>query len=91
MKELEMADDFFRPPANHVVDASPMTCGEMPRAKWRSDAPPESEALSTRERQVVSLLRAGLSRKEVAFELGLTDTTVRVFLFRAQRKTRATR
>jgi DNA-binding NarL/FixJ family response regulator len=51
-------------------------------------APPPP--LSPRERQVVALLQTGLSRKEVAYELGLNDATVRVHLWHARRKARRT-
>jgi DNA-binding NarL/FixJ family response regulator len=46
--------------------------------------------LSPRERQVVALLQTGLSRKEVAYELGLNDATVRVHLWHARKKARRT-
>ena len=42
--------------------------------------------LSGREAQVMTLLSRGLSRKEIAFELGLSDSTVRVYIHRAARK-----
>ena len=44
--------------------------------------------LSPRERQVVALLNTGLTRKEVAYELGLNDATVRVHLWHARKKAR---
>jgi DNA-binding NarL/FixJ family response regulator len=59
----------------------------MPRVRSRRAAlPPASEHLSPRERQVVTLLHTGLTRKEVAYELGLNDATVRVHLWHAHRK-----
>jgi DNA-binding NarL/FixJ family response regulator len=42
--------------------------------------------LSARERQVVALLHTGLTRKEVAYELRLTHSTVRVHLCHARNK-----
>jgi FixJ family two-component response regulator len=36
------------------------------------------ESLSTRERQVMALVTAGLMNKQVAFELGLSEITVKV-------------
>jgi DNA-binding NarL/FixJ family response regulator len=57
----------------------------------RAALPAPSEILSPRERQVVTLLHTGLTRKEVAYELGLNDATVRVHLWHAQRKTRRAR
>jgi DNA-binding NarL/FixJ family response regulator len=60
--------------------------------KGRRDAlPPANDNLSPRERQVVALLRTGLTRKEVAYELGLNDATVRVHLWHAHQKTRRLR
>jgi DNA-binding CsgD family transcriptional regulator len=46
------------------------------------------EALTDRERGVVALAASGLRSKEVAFQLGITDATVRVLLMRAARKYR---
>jgi DNA-binding NarL/FixJ family response regulator len=58
----------------------------------RAALPPANENnLSPRERQVVTLLHTGLTRKEVAYELGLNDSTVRVHLWHAQRKARRAR
>jgi DNA-binding NarL/FixJ family response regulator len=42
--------------------------------------------LSRRERQIHQLIQSGLSRKEVAFELKLSDATVRVLYARAMKK-----
>lgn len=58
--------------------------GLMTSARRR--LPPANERMSPRERQVVALLHTGLTRKEVAYELGLNDATVRVHLSRAQKK-----
>jgi DNA-binding NarL/FixJ family response regulator len=58
----------------------------------RAALPPANDnLLSPRERQVVTLLHTGLTRKEVAYELGLNDATVRVHLWHAHRKTRLPR
>jgi DNA-binding NarL/FixJ family response regulator len=58
----------------------------------RAALPPANEnSFSPRERQVVALLHTGLTRKEVAYELGLNDATVRVHLWHAQRKFRRPR
>jgi DNA-binding NarL/FixJ family response regulator len=54
----------------------------------RAALPPANDNLSPRERQVVTLLHTGLTRKEVAYELGLNDATVRVHLWHAHRKAR---
>jgi len=42
--------------------------------------------LTPRERQVVACGALGRSTKEIAYELGISDSTVRVLLLRAQRK-----
>jgi DNA-binding NarL/FixJ family response regulator len=42
--------------------------------------------LSPRERQIVDGVLGGRTRKEVAFELGLSDATVRVLYSRAMKK-----
>lgn len=43
-------------------------------------------ALSPRERQIVDSVRAGQTHKEIAFDLGLSDATVRVLYARAMKK-----
>jgi DNA-binding CsgD family transcriptional regulator len=48
------------------------------------------KALAPRERQVVSLACLGHSGKLIAYELGISDSTVRVLLSRAAQKLRAT-
>jgi DNA-binding NarL/FixJ family response regulator len=48
--------------------------------------PPPAKRLSPRERQVVDLATGGRSQKEIAFELGLADATVRVLHARAMKK-----
>jgi len=42
--------------------------------------------LSPREREIVDRVLGGRTRKEVAFELGLSDATVRVLYSRAMKK-----
>jgi DNA-binding NarL/FixJ family response regulator len=48
--------------------------------------PPPPRRLSPREQQVVDLATGGRSQKEIAFELGLADATVRVLHARAMKK-----
>jgi DNA-binding NarL/FixJ family response regulator len=43
-------------------------------------------ALSPREGQVLELIDGGMTSKEVAFQLGVSDATVRVLISRALRK-----
>jgi DNA-binding NarL/FixJ family response regulator len=54
---------------------------------WLLVSPSERPAaLSPREQQILELVTAGRSQKEVAFDLGLSDATVRVLYSRAMRK-----
>lgn len=46
------------------------------------------EVLTARERQVVAAIAGGRTTKLIAYELGLSDSTVRVLLTRAMRKLR---
>ena len=48
------------------------------------DAKPKR--LSPRERQILHLITTGRSQKEIAFDLGLSDATVRVLYSRAMKK-----
>jgi DNA-binding NarL/FixJ family response regulator len=45
-----------------------------------------AERLSPRERQILDLITKGRTQKEVAFDLGLSDATVRVLYSRAMKK-----
>jgi FixJ family two-component response regulator len=47
---------------------------------------PVTYSLSPRERQVMTLIVGGKTRKEVAFDLGLAHSTVRVLYGRARKK-----
>ena len=42
--------------------------------------------LSPREREILALVHAGKTRKEVAYDLGVTHSTVRVLYSRAMKK-----
>jgi DNA-binding NarL/FixJ family response regulator len=54
---------------------------------WWLVAPGKKPAqLSPRERQILDLVTGGCSAKEVAYDLGLSDATVRVLYSRAMRK-----
>jgi len=54
---------------------------------WWLVAPATKPArLSRRERQVLDLITGGCTSKEVAFDLGLSDATVRVLYSRAMKK-----
>ena len=49
-------------------------------------APPEVEQLTARERGVIALAAQGHTTRLIAYELGLSESTVRVLLMRAARK-----
>lgn len=49
----------------------------------RDSAQPRRKAsLTPREREIVSLLRQGLRNKQIAGEMGITEGTVKIYLFR---------
>jgi DNA-binding NarL/FixJ family response regulator len=57
--------------------------------RFAMTTPPDDRAarpLSPRESQVVRLLDEGRTPKEVAFELGVSNATVRVLFMRARKK-----
>jgi len=54
---------------------------------WIFDASPAPlPALTPRERQIVDSVRRGQTHKEIAFDLGISDATVRVLYARAMKK-----
>jgi DNA-binding NarL/FixJ family response regulator len=54
---------------------------------WRLGPAPRSHApLSPREEQILGLVAGGRTHKETAFELGVSDATVRVLYSRAMKK-----
>ena len=54
---------------------------------WRLVSPGEKPGrLSPRERQILDMITAGSTQKEVAFDLGISDATVRVLYARAMKK-----
>ena len=54
---------------------------------WRLASGSRPQApLSPREQQILDLVAAGRTQKETAFELGLSDVTVRVLYARAMKK-----
>lgn len=60
-----------------------ITTSEGPRARICDDA-----ALSPREREVAQRVAAGLRNKEIAWQLGISEGTVKVHLFHVYRKLR---
>lgn len=69
-----IVDDFERGGERYVVARANATEAKGPLT------------LTERERQIVSLLAMGHSSKVIAYELGLSDATVRVLLARAQKR-----
>lgn len=59
----------------HAVRRGP---GAMRGSRRRTEAPNGSPALTGRQQQVVQLLLEGLSNKEIARRLGITESTVKV-------------
>jgi DNA-binding NarL/FixJ family response regulator len=54
---------------------------------WKLVSRPEPQApLSPREEQILGLVAGGRTQKETAFELGVSDATVRVLYSRAMKK-----
>ena len=49
-----------------------------------------SERLSSREQQIVALIQQAKSNKQIAFELLLTEGTIKEYLYRIFRKTHVT-
>jgi DNA-binding NarL/FixJ family response regulator len=72
------AEPELTPPAFEVSGAT---------KGWTCLAPIQPQPdLSPRERQILGLVSAGKTRKEVAYELGVTHSTVRVLYSRAMKK-----
>ena len=53
---------------------------------FKSEGEAATQRLSARERQVMTLIIDGKTRKQVAFDLGIADSTVRVLYARAMQK-----
>jgi DNA-binding NarL/FixJ family response regulator len=71
------------PAPEPVTSAAPAPVAD----KRRTDSPVTLVGpLSPREAQVIGLIDTGLTSKEVAFQLGVSDATVRVLISRALRK-----
>jgi DNA-binding NarL/FixJ family response regulator len=74
-----------------VAESRNMTMTELetlPEIRgWQLISPSSKAApLSPRERQILDLITAGRTPKEVAFDLGLSDATVRVLYSRGMKK-----
>jgi DNA-binding NarL/FixJ family response regulator len=66
-----------------IVDAYSASGRRYFVARENEVQPPGLDQLTTREQQVVAAAAAGLSNKEIAYDLGISPVTVRVLLSRA--------
>jgi len=62
------------------------TTPSWPQARWLAPSGGAPGRLSPREQQILDLVRSGRASKEIAFDLGIRDSTVRVLYARAMRK-----
>jgi DNA-binding NarL/FixJ family response regulator len=72
--------------SDQTVARTDLTVAEI--SPPRLALPPLSHALSARQREVLELLHSGLTAKEVAYALSLQDSTVRVHLWQARKRSR---
>jgi DNA-binding NarL/FixJ family response regulator len=72
--------------ADHLADSLRRVAGgemQIGFAATRESAPQRRRVtLTPRERQIVTLLRQGLRNKQIAVEMGITEGTVKIYLFR---------
>jgi two-component system nitrate/nitrite response regulator NarP len=72
--------------AEHLADSLRRVAGgemQIGFGAARDAAPARRRvALTPRERQIVLLLRQGLRNKQIAIEMGITEGTVKIYLFR---------
>jgi DNA-binding CsgD family transcriptional regulator len=61
---------------------------ELPVSSLSSDAPicPGAEQLSPREKQIAMLVAKAKTNKEIAYDLGLKEGTIKDYLFKIYRK-----
>lgn len=72
--------------AEHLADSLRRVAGgemQIGFAATRESAPARRRVtLTPREREIVLLLRQGLRNKQIAIEMGITEGTVKIYLFR---------
>ena len=72
--------------AEHLADSLRRVAGgemQIGFAATRETGPPRRRvSLTPREREIVMLLRQGLRNKQIANEMGITEGTVKIYLFR---------
>ncbi|WFU18455.1 response regulator transcription factor [Bradyrhizobium sp. CB3481] len=76
---------ILRQVANHHI-SSPPTSYELESAQETPNKAKATHALTDRERQIMRLVSEGLSNKEIARRLNLTDGTIKVHLHRIFQK-----
>ncbi len=64
-----------RPEQNETISSGPRDVFKIPTPEMRSAVWPD--ALAEREREVIGLVRQGLSNKDIAYRLSISDSTVR--------------
>ncbi len=72
--------------AEHLADSLQRVAGgemQIGFAAGRESQPPRRQvSLTPREREIVTLLRQGLRNKQIANDMGITEGTVKIYLFR---------
>jgi DNA-binding NarL/FixJ family response regulator len=61
-----------------------------PRTTWRESLVARTSKLSHRQKQVAALVARGLSNKAIAYELKLSEGTIKVYIFHIFRKAHVT-
>ena len=85
--ELETVVDRFTSPRGDAPARAPAPEGFVATRGWTCMGPrPSGPPLSPREREILNLVNGGKTRKEVAYDLGVTHSTVRVLYSRAMKK-----
>jgi DNA-binding NarL/FixJ family response regulator len=82
---------FKDQPASMLISCVRKVLAEEPRmtpAIVPREPPSGVEALTVREREVAQWVAAGARNKEIAWQLGISEGTVKLHLFRAYRKLR---
>jgi two-component system nitrate/nitrite response regulator NarL len=71
--------------AEHLADSLRRVAGgemQIGFAATRETMPRRRVSLTPREREIIVLLRQGLRNKQIAVEMGITEGTVKIYLFR---------
>jgi two-component system nitrate/nitrite response regulator NarL len=77
----ESLTDAVRMASRGDAVVSPAMMGKLLAGAGRAEPPapePEAERLTRREREILGLLAGGLSNKEIARQLGLAESTVKI-------------